>query len=415
MRNVIGVIMGGGQGARLRPLTSHRAKPAVPFAGEYRLIDIPISNCLHAGVDKIFVLTQFRSASLNGHISRTYRFDAFSDGHVTTLAAELTEYGDAASNWYQGTADAVRKQLHHFTERPDDDVVILSGDQVYAMHLDEMLRLHRESGAEVTIAATPVPRSQASRLGLLQIDACNWVKQFAEKPEDDTTLDAFATPRAQGERTHLASMGIYVFRARTLARLLEEDRRHDFGLHIIPTAISTVPVLAYPYDGYWEDVGTIESYHRVNLELAHPVPPFNLFDEATFLFTHPRFLPPAKVGRATIAGALLGDGCLIGDGTQLKDVVIGVRAVVGANVSLDRVVFNGAGSYDLRSAVGLPLGIGPGCVVRNAIIDRDARLGSDVVLVNERGLQEYEDACIVVRNGIIVVPRQGVVPNGYRF
>lgn len=417
MRNVLGVIMGGGQGSRLRPLTAQRAKPAVPFAGKYRLVDIPISNCLHAGIDRIFVLTQFRSASLNRHVGQTYRFDAFSDGHVTVLAAELTEYGDAASNWYQGTADAVRKHLRYFAENPDDDVVILSGDQVYAMQLDEMLRVHREAGAEVTIATTRVAREPAKRLGLMKVDSCNWIEAFAEKPTDDAVLDAFAAPRPEEDKSHLASMGIYIFRARTLQKLLTEDDRNDFGKHIIPRAIEQHPVLAYPFDGYWEDVGTIESYHRVHLELAAPEPRFDLFDASSHIYTRPRFLPPAKIGRATLHRALLCDGCVLDDGAVVRDSVVGIRGRVGADVTLERVVVNGAGAYDFdgREHGGVPLGVGEGSYLRNVILDRDVRVGRGVRIVNERGLEHYEDGVITVRNGIAVVARRGVVPDGYVF
>lgn len=418
MRDVLAVIMGGGQGTRLRPLTSSRAKPAVPFAGKYRLIDIPISNCLHAGIDRIFVLTQFKSASLNRHVQQTYRFDAFSQGHVTILAAELTGLDETSdrSDWYQGTADAVRKQLRHFVEDLDGDVVILSGDQVYSMRLDEMVRMHREAGSEVTIACTPVCRAAATRFGVVKVDSCHWVSAFAEKPSAPNTLDDFSLPAPVGDNTHLASMGIYVFRARTLKRLLETDDRHDFGSDIIPRAIAECPVLAYPFEGYWEDVGTLESYHRVNLELSHPLPPYSLFDDEQLLLTRPRFLPPAKLGRVSLDSVLLCDGAIVGDGSRIHESVLGIRAVIGRDCDLDRVVCNGAGAWPFGPRSGdNPLGIGDGSVLRNVIVDRDAHIGRGVRLVNERGLSDYEDEHIVVRSGIIAVPRQAVIPDGYVF
>ncbi|MCB9729633.1 MAG: NTP transferase domain-containing protein [Deltaproteobacteria bacterium] len=418
MHRVIAVILGGGQGARLKPLTSERAKPAVPFAGKYRLVDIPISNCLHAGIFRVNVLTQYQSASLHRHVYNAYRFDHFSRGYVNVLAAELTEHGTGADDWYQGTADAVRKMLHRFEAQADDEILILSGDQVYAMDLAEMVRGHRQAGADVTVAATRVDRDSATRFGVMRVDSDHWITEFAEKPKDDETLDRFVVPDRVGHYTHLASMGIYLFRASVLAELLAADSRDDFGKHILPSCIGSRRLRCHPFSGYWEDVGTIESYHRVNLELTDPVPAFNLFDEERPFYSRARFLPPAKIGAAHIDRAMLSDGSIIGDGAIVRRSVVGIRSIVAPGAHLDRVVMNGAGAYDIQGgkrSSGVPLGIGHDSELRNVIIDRDARVGANVRLTNDAGLAEYEDDVITVRDGIIVVQRQAVVPDGYSF
>lgn len=417
MNDVAAVILGGGRGERLKPLTTQRAKPAVPFAGMYRLVDIPISNCLHAGIDRIYVLTQYQSMSLNRHVAQTYRFDVFSTGHVTVLAAEQTE--QSGSDWYQGTADAVRKQIHRLNVDDDGDIIILSGDQIFMMDLGDMLKQHRTTGADVTMAATRVTREDAKRFGVMKIDADRWIAEFAEKPQDDETIDRFAAPRPVDSRTHLASMGIYLFKRRVLQQLLADDPRDDFGKHIVPAALGKLKMLCYPFDGFWEDVGTIESYHRVNLLLTDAVPAFNLFDQHKYLYSRARFLPPAKIGDAVVQRALVSDGAIIGDGAAVQQSVIGIRTVVGPRCVLDRVVCNGAGAYDLGRPAdpqGRPaLGIGQDSVLRRVIIDRDARVGHGVHLVNRGGVADFDDEFITVRNGIICVPRQGVIPDGYIF
>ncbi|MEZ4268026.1 MAG: sugar phosphate nucleotidyltransferase [Myxococcota bacterium] len=423
MNRVIAVILGGGQGARLKPLTTERAKPAVPFAGKYRLVDIPISNCLHGGIVRINVLTQYQSASLHRHVSNTYRFDHFSRGYVNVLAAELTDHSDSgeadsASDWYQGTADAVRKMLHRFEANDDDDILILSGDQVYAMDLRELVTGHRQAGADVTIAATRVDRDSATRFGVMRVDGDCWITEFAEKPQDAEVLDRFVVPDAHGPLTHLASMGIYVFKATVLAELLAADSRDDFGKHILPSCIGTRRLRCHPFSGYWEDVGTIESYHRVNLDLTDPVPAFNLFDERRPFYSRARFLPPAKIGAAHIDRAMLSDGSIVGDGAIVRQSVVGIRSIIAPGAHLERVVMNGAGTYDIQDQVRaghVPLGVGHDSELRNVIIDRDARVGANVRLINEGGLSEYEDGVITVRDGIIVVKRLATVPDGYTF
>jgi len=417
MGKMIAVILGGGRGQRLRPLTSMRAKPAVPIAGKFRLVDIPISNCLNSEVQDIFVLTQYLSASLNRHIAQTYRFDAFRAGQVAILAAEQADtQGD--DGWYQGTADAVRKQLHRFEARPDDEVLVLSGDQVYMMDIAAFAAHHRERRADVTIAATRCSREDATRFGVMKIDDESMISEFAEKPSDASVLDAFEVPGASGGLTHLASMGIYLFRAQVLSDLLQEDQRDDFGKHVLHTALANYRLAAYPFTGYWEDVGTIESYHRVNLELTDPVPSLNLFSQRQRLYSRQRFLPPAKIGEALVQRALICDGAVIGDGATVRKSVVGIRAVVGPGCTLERVVVNGSGEFDFDDPTreeSIPLGIGEFSILRDAIVDRDARVGRGVKLLNQRGLMEYEDDYIEVRDGIIVVPRRGVVPDGYTF
>lgn len=418
MRGVIAVILGGGRGERLRPLTTRRAKPAVPFAGKYRLVDVPISNCLHGGIERMFVLTQYQSASLNRHLSTTYRFDVFSSGHVEVLAAEQTDHGNEGSDWFHGTADAVRKQLHRVAPADHEDVLIVSGDQVYMMDLAALVTDHRVNGADVTIAATRCDRDDARRFGVMQIDDERRITGFAEKPQDDATIDSFAVPDPVRDLTHLASMGIYVFRAPVLEALLAEGGV-DFGKHILPRSMDSHRLLAHPFVGYWEDVGTIESYHRVSLDLTEPVPAFNLFDEARPMYTRARFLPPAKLGEARIDRAILSDGSVIGSGCTVKRSVIGIRTIVAPGCQLENVVCAGAGTYDLgdeRAAGGPPaLGIGSGSILRNVILDRDVRVGAGVRLVNEAGVRDFEDEHIVVRDGIIVVAAGGIVPDGYTF
>lgn len=416
MRSVVAVILGGGRGERLKPLTAGRAKPAVPFAGKYRLVDVPISNCINAGIERMHVLTQYQSASLNRHVGLTYRFDAFSNGHVHVLAAEQTDESSDAQSWYLGTADAVRKQLHRLDARPGEQVLILSGDQVYRLDFARLVRRHREMEADVTIAATRVSRADAQRFGVMQVDGDSWIRGFAEKPGQAEVLDVFQVPDPVGELTHLASMGIYVFEAEVLDRLLEQDPRMDFGKHILPSCVGRERLAAYPFMGYWEDVGTIESFHRVTLDLTDPVPAFNLFDEGHPIYCRARFLPPAKLGQASIDRAILSDGCIVGDGVVIHRSVIGIRTVIAPGCHLSRVVCAGAGAYDLDGRQATPaLGIGEGSVLDNVVIDRDARIGRQVRLVNERGVLEYEDEVITVRDGIMVVPSRGVVPDGYVF
>jgi len=416
MDGVAAVILGGGRGERLKPLTRFRAKPAVPFAGMYRLVDVPISNCLHAGIDRIYVLTQYRSMSLNRHVAQAYRFDAFSDGHVTVMAAEQTDHGSDGSDWYRGTADAVRKQFERIDVEDDGDVVVLSGDQIYVMAMEEFVLFHRVSEADVTIAATRVTAEDAKRFGVMRVDEDHKITEFAEKPQDPDTIERFVAPDAKGDKTHLGSMGIYVFKKKVLQELLSSTDEDDFGKHVLPMALKQgLKLVSYPFDGYWEDVGTIASLHRVNLHLTEPVPDFSLFQEQAKLYTRQRFLPPAKIGDAVVQRALISGGAIIGDGATVQQSVIGIRTVIGPRCVLDRVVHNGNGRYDFDGTNDIRMGIGADSVLRKVIIDRDARIGRNVHLVNRDGLSEFNDGTIVVRDGIIVVPARAVIPDGYTF
>lgn len=411
-RDVVTIILGGGQGKRLHPLTANRSKPAVPVGGKYRLVDISISNSLNSGLDRIFVLTQFNSASLNSHISSTYRRDAFSRGFVEVLAAEQTE---RSNDWYQGTADAVRKQLARVKETGAKEVVILSGDHLYALDLREFVACHRRASADVTVAVTPVRARDASQFGLVRVDEDDSIVEFAEKPRDPAILDRFSVRGLRPSETHLASMGIYVFRLDVLEEMLQ-GYGHDFGQHLLPEAVATRPVAAFRFHGYWEDLGTIASYHRANLELAKAHPRFNFFVPENPVYTLPSVLPASRICGAHLDGTLLSEGCALEQDTTISRSVLGPRTIVRRGSRITQSILLGASSYEGAPKAGVvPLGIGEGCVIRNAIIDRDARIGNRVVLENTAGLKEYTSELLVVRDGIIVVPRGTTIPDGYRF
>jgi glucose-1-phosphate adenylyltransferase len=415
MDHVLSVILGGGQGKRLYPLTKYRAKPAVPIGGKYRLIDIPISNCLHSGLNRIYVLTQFNSVSLHRHIYQTYKFDRFSGGYVEILAAQQTE---ESVEWYQGTADAVRQQMRHFLDAWARQVLILSGDHLYRMDYEGFIRAHRESGAEITIAVKPVTREAAKGLGILQVDARGRIVAFQEKPQAEADLDRLRMPGAgDSDRTHLASMGIYVFEQEVLREVLEGNPKHDFGRDIIPEAIAARRVHAFFFDGYWEDIGTIRSFYETNLALTGTAPPFDLYGDA-MLYTHARYLPGSKIDGCTIHRSMVADGCILRD-TVLSDSVIGIRSIVGPGAQVIRSVVMGADFYETEAqrvdAVrrGLPdVGIGPGAVVVGAIVDKNARIGEGAVIRNDRGIQEAETEDYVIRDGIVVIPKNAVIPAG---
>lgn len=412
VRDVVTVVLGGGQGRRLHPLTAQRSKPAVPVGGKYRLVDIAISNSLNSGLDRIFVLTQFNSASLNSHISSTYRRDAFSRGFVEVLAAEQTE---RSTDWYQGTADAVRKQLDRIKETGAREVVILSGDHLYALDLREFVARHRRASADVTVAVTPVRARDASQFGLVRVDEADSILEFAEKPRDPAVLDRFSVRGPRPHETHLASMGIYVFRLDVLEAMLRGDG-HDFGQHLIPDAVATRPVAAFRFHGYWEDLGTIASYHRANLELAEGAPRYDFFVPENPIYTQPRSLPASRICGARLEGVLLSEGCVLAAGAEIHRCVLGPRSIVRAGTRLESTIVLGAEAYESSPRAGtLPLGIGESCVVRNAIVDVDARVGNNVVLTNAQGLREYANGFLAVRDGIIVVPRGATVPDGYVF
>jgi glucose-1-phosphate adenylyltransferase len=414
MDDVLAIILGGGRGTRLFPLTLKRSKPAVPIAGKYRLIDIPISNCLNAGLRHIFVLTQFNSESLNTHIARTYKFDVFSSGFVTVLAAEQTEEG---GDWFQGTADAVRQGLRHMHRRPGRDLMVLSGDQLYSMDFREMLRTHRESGADATVAVIPVAQEHASGLGILKIDGTGRVVLFDEKPPRERLPGLISDIPGHGPG-HLASMGIYIFRRDVLEKAVSDPKLVDFGRHVIPHAVPDQHVHAHIYRGYWEDVGTIPSYFRANLALCQSIPPFDFYDAARPVFTNPRFLPASKLEQCTIHNALISEGCIL-QGADIDRAVIGIRSRIGRNVRIRNSLLIGADSYErldeirASEARGIPpVGVGSDSIIESAIIDKNARIGRGVRIVNQAGVRTQDGDGYFIRDGIVVVPKNGILPDG---
>lgn len=418
MKQVVTAILGGGQGARLAPLTRFRAKPAVPVAGKFRLIDIPISNSLHAGIDRIFVLTQFNSASLHRHISQTYRFDVFSGGFVNILAAEQSV---ANRDWYQGTADAVRQNLPRLLYMKPSEVLILSGDQLYLMAMRDFVGWHRDREADLTVAVSAVPREEASSFGLVKIESDGRVVDFVEKPEDPAEIDRLIVPAETLARLGfeprpdlcLASMGMYVFRPEVLQNLLDGTNAADFGHEVIPLAVPSYRVFAFGYAGYWRDIGTIPAFHEANLELARPLPPLDLYSSATPIFTHPRFLPGTKIDDCTVHQSVVCEGSVL-SGARVSDSVIGIRAVVRAGSTIEESVIMGANRYEWISEEEgePPIGIGSDCTIRRAIIDLDTRIGDGVQLVNADEVEEADHENYAIRGGIIVVPRGCTIPSG---
>jgi len=417
MQDVVTAILGGGQGTRLWPLTRDRAKPAVPVAGKFRLIDIPISNSLHAGIDRIFVLTQFNSASLHRHIAQAYRFDMFSQGFVHILAAEQS-LGNR--DWYQGTADAVRQNLRRLVDHEPREVVILSGDQLYLMDLKGLIAEHRRQEADITIAVKPVSTEEAPALGLLRLDEDGQLVEFVEKPQEAEVIGRFALDEATVAATGvnadpgslLASMGIYVFRTEVLARLLSEYRGDDFGRDLIPQAIKDFAVYGFSHRGYWRDIGTIGTFHQASLELTHQLPALNLYDASYPIYSRPRFLPGSKITECSVYESILSDGCLI-EGSRVTSSIVGVRGVVHAGSVLERTVMMGADFFEATPPPELPaLGIGHGCYIRNAIIDKNARIGDGARLFNEANLWEEDGPNWYIRDGVVVVPRNEVIPPG---
>jgi glucose-1-phosphate adenylyltransferase len=420
MEKVLTAILGGGEGSRLWPLTRHRAKPAVPIGGKFRLIDIPISNSLHAGIDRIFVITQFNSASLHRHIAQTYRFSAFSLGFVNILAAELTA---ERKTWYQGTADAVRQSLPRmFESDAPPEVLILSGDQLYLMDIAEFIKRHREQHADITIAVKPVTRAEAPSLGILHLDPTGRVRSFVEKPKEAELLDALAldeqTQAALGfpapPGSLLASMGIYIFRSEVLKELLVGTHTLDFGRELIPQALADSKVFAFPHNGYWADIGTIPSFHQANLDLTLPLPPLNLYDPELRIFTHPRFLPGTKVNECFVRYSILSEGSIL-SGSSITDSIIGIRAVVRSGSKIERSIVMGANNWEPEPLPGdgsLPIGIGIDCHLRNAIVDFNARIGDHCRLINADGVQHADGEQYSIRDGIIVVHKNAVIPPG---
>lgn len=419
---VLSVIMGGGQGSRLFPLTRDRAKPAVPLAGKYRLVDIPISNCINSNLRRVYLLTQFNSASLHRHISQSYKFDHFTGGFVEILAAEQT-FGD--TSWYQGTADAVRKNLTHFLNHDFEYLLILSGDQLYRMDFRDIVAQHIQSSADVTIATIPMPRREAQALGIMQIDAERRITRFVEKPKEPALLDSLKLerdwyPKLQikgDEELFLASMGIYVFNREVLLRLLDNEFT-DFGKHIIPGSIQTHRVFSYVFQGYWEDIGTIRSYFEANIDLVSELPRFNFFDMSSPIFTRPRFLPASKINGAEINHAIISDGCIINH-AKINHSLVGVRSTVSAGCELTRTILIGCDYYESEVSIqqyeeqGMPrIGIGKNTRIENAIIDKNARIGENCVISPLGKPDNMDHALFYIRDGIVIIPKNGVIPHG---
>jgi glucose-1-phosphate adenylyltransferase len=425
MPKVISLILGGGRGSRLYPLTKSRSKPAVPIAGKYRLIDIPIANCIHSGLNRIFVLTQFNSVSLHRHISSTYMFDPFTAGFVEILAAQQTTHHET---WYQGTADAVRRNIPYFSEGDADLVLILSGDQLYRMDFRDMIRTHLETRAEATIAALPVAESDAKSCGIMRIDDSGRVIDFEEKPKTPEKLDRVRTDpgwlerfgvEARG-RSYLASMGIYLFNRAALVQLLADGDATDFGHELFPQAIANHRVQTHLFDGYWEDIGTVGAFHKANIDLTRDNPPFDFTFGDNPVFTRPRYLPCSRLQGATVVNSLIADGCVIGRNSRIENSVIGIRAQIGENVTIRNTYIMGADTYEQprhladNVRTGLPnFGVGANSVIENAIIDKNARIGRDVRVRNAAGVTDSEEAPhYVIRDKIVVIPKNTILPDG---
>lgn len=415
---MISVILGGGAGTRLFPLTFHRSKPAVPLAGKYRLIDIPVSNCINSGINRIFVLTQYNSASLNRHIARTYHFDRFRRGFVTILAAEQTA---DSRDWFQGTADAVRRSMPHLDVHRHSHVLILSGDQLYLLDYCRLYEHHEQSGADLTIATIPVTARDASDFGILKTDADGFITEFHEKPPQDQ-LEGKSSPvdaemQAAG-RIYLASMGIYIFSRTVLHELLDaHPGDHDFGKQIIPKAIQQKRVASYPFTGYWSDIGTIRSFFEANLMMAQRKPPFNLYDPRMPLYTAPRVLPPAKVQSSYVQDALIAEGSVVIN-SQIANAVVGIRSYVGNNTTIKNAVIMGSdyyawqdpGARDPSEGPERP-GIDEETYIEGAIVDKNVQIGRRCIIKNRDGVQEADGPNFYIRDGIVVIPKNAVIPD----
>lgn len=419
MDNVLAVVLGGGRGTRLYPLTKFRSKPAVPIAGKYRLIDIPLSNCINSGLSRIYVLTQFNSASLHRHIRATYNFDVFHRGFVEILAAQQTL---TRSDWYQGTADAVRQNLAYIDREDVDYVLILSGDQLYRMDYRELITAHEKTGADVTIAALPVAKSAASSLGIMRIDEHGQVLGFLEKPKTEEELKYMQTDpewlsqfglQAEG-REYLANMGIYLFSRKTLIDVLEKTDYRDFGKEVFPASIRSRRVFVYLFDGYWEDIGTIGAFFEANISLTQPNAPFSLEHPNAPIYTRARFLPPSRIEMATVQASLVADGCIIGSGSVIENSIIGLRSIVGRNCVIRNSIIMGNDYYDLDETKDgkPPLMIGENSYIENAIVDKNCRIGKSVRIVNTVGLTEMpENHFCMIRDGVVVIPKETILPD----
>ena len=418
-QRTLAIVMGGGAGTRLFPLTKDRAKPAVPLGGKYRIVDIPISNCLNSGLRSIYVLTQFNSMSLHRHIQASYKFDNFSRSFIDLLAAQQTPEG---SQWYQGTADAVRQNMRYFLERPFDYYLILSGDQLYRMDFREILHQHIQTGADITLATKPVRRALVSEFGIMQCGVDRRITRFVEKPKDAVMLQELRMSRElsravganEEEELFQASMGIYIFNREVLVQCLDNNLE-DFGKHIIPQSIKDRNVNAFIFQGYWEDVGTVRAFYEANLDLTDLVPEYSFFDTEAPIYTHPRFLPGSKVNGATLRNALISDGCIISD-AHIERSVIGIRSIIQSGATIRNSVVMGADYFeqDQPGAGGVPpIGVGRNCVIDRAIIDKNARIADGVVITPEGKPANLDADNYFIRDGVVVVPKNAVIPAGF--
>ncbi len=419
-KSLISVILGGGAGSRLYPLTSARSKPAVPIAGKYRLVDIPISNCINSNINRMFVVTQFNSASLNKHIKNTYQFSAFSSGFVDILAAEQTPDNPT---WFQGTADAVRQSVRHIDKNEFEYVLILSGDQLYQMDFTEMFNTHLKTSADITIATIPVTEREAPEFGILKADENNLITSFIEKPNKELLPDWVSDTGDMKylNRNYLASMGIYIFNRNLLFDLLETEHKDaaDFGKEIIPDSIEKYKVASFQYDGYWTDIGNIHSFFEANIALTLDIPPFNLFDSNKIVYSRARMLPPAKISGTTLEKTIIAEGCII-HASRLESTVVGIRTRIGTGTTIVNSYIMGSDYYETLAEIqhdlehGLPkIGIGERCYIKNAIVDKNCRIGSDVRINGGDHLPDSDHALYTVKSGIVVIKKNAVLPDGF--
>ncbi len=422
MQRVASIILGGGQGTRLYPLTALRCKPAISFAGRYRLIDVPVSNSINSSIHKIFIITQFLSTTLHRHLLRTYRFDAFSSGFIELLAAEQKPM---RQGWFQGTADAVRQNVEYFIETPVDYFLILSGDQLYNIDFQAILNFAQEKDSDLTICSIPVTEVDASRMGILKVNKESEIQDFCEKPSTKKELESLHTDTAflrkigvktEKGRNYLASMGIYVFKRQALLDLLQEDQRDDFGKHLIPTQVKKGKVSAFLYDGYWEDVGTVETFYKANLALTSPDPDFNCYDESNLIYTGDYNLPGPKITKAKITNSILCEGSII-EAKEISHSILGPRSIIkkGTVIRDSYVMGNNFYKPPIKNSIRLPnqLCIGENCVIKKAIIDKNVYIGNGVKLTNEKKLITYDQDPVYIRDGIIIVTRGASLPDGF--
>lgn len=425
MNDIIAIILGGGQGTRLYPLTQHRSKPAVPLAGKFRLIDIPISNCINSGIVRIFVLTQFNSESLNRHIAQTYHFDMFSHGFVDILAAEQTF---DSRDWFQGTADAVRKCFRHFEAYHTAHILILSGDQLYQMDYREFFDFHMKRGADVSVATIPVTEEQAPEFGVMQVYPSFKIKHFIEKPSVEAAKKLCVDPEdipdmpdkmrsVLRQRPVLASMGIYLFKTRVLSDLVKNREFNDFGKNIIPYAIKNLNVYSYLFDGYWSDIGTIKSFFMANLAMTRANPDFDLYNARFPIYTHGRFLPLSRIFQCRIHGSIVAEGCIL-NGALVWNSIVGIRSRIGEGTEVRESLIMGADFYEDAEALNEnrfldrpDVGVGNFCTIKRAIIDKNCRIGNNVQILNTGNIQHHDGEHHVIRDGIVIIPKNAVVPD----